>query len=150
MQGKLRPWLVGCILLSVAVISGAAGAALRGGFVGLSGREPLIEGHVSSVYYHTTGTEAMAYALARHVPGGNGNPRTHLFARLYDNYLVLTNPEQEDWGPLVVPADKLIELRFTTEQNARNTMELYRQNVHQLQDHPSHDGHSHSDAGSSH
>lgn len=46
------------------------------------------------------------------VPGGNGSWNDKRYGVLYDEYLVVTKPEENNWGVLVIPSHRLVTVHF--------------------------------------
>jgi hypothetical protein len=50
--------------------------------------------------------------VASAVPGGNGSWNVDAYGRLTRDYLFVTRPQQEDAGLRVIPAHRLVSVRF--------------------------------------
>ncbi len=49
---------------------------------------------------------------SRAVPGGNGSWNIDAHGRLTRDFLVITRPQRQDFGPLVIPAHRLVSVQF--------------------------------------
>lgn len=50
--------------------------------------------------------------IAKAVPGGNGSWNVGAHGPLTQHYLVITYPQKKDLGPRVIPAHRLVDIRF--------------------------------------
>jgi hypothetical protein len=46
------------------------------------------------------------------VPGGNGSWNDHRYVELHENYLIVTKPGEKNWGTLIIPTTRLVEIHF--------------------------------------
>jgi hypothetical protein len=80
-----------------------------------SSHEAIAEGVICSVYYDIG--DGKTGGLTRlnspeFVPGKNGSWNVDAYGRLYENYLVITQPENTGLGQKIVPAHRLIYVQF--------------------------------------
>jgi hypothetical protein len=50
--------------------------------------------------------------LSSAVPGGNGSWNIDAYGRLTRDYLIITRPQQKDFGPQIIPAHRLVSIQF--------------------------------------
>lgn len=50
--------------------------------------------------------------MAEAVPGKNGSWNVDAYGRLTNDYLIITYPQEKDLGPRVIPAHRLVDIRF--------------------------------------
>jgi hypothetical protein len=104
------------------LVFAAVGVLICGIFLGVTGARSTDDGHhlvaegnVSFAMFRdvdgkTSGWTAIDSAKA--VPGGNGRWNEHRYAKLYDNFLVVTKPSDEDFGQLIIPTNQLLQIQF--------------------------------------
>jgi hypothetical protein len=77
--------------------------------------DTVTEGVIFSVEYQMAGGRTEGFTRlneSRAVPGGNGSWNIDAHGRLTRDFLVITRPQRQDFGPLVIPAHRLVSVQF--------------------------------------
>lgn len=118
-QMPLRPVAL-FIVAVVAATAGFIGATLtHASFAdsSLHQRRPIAEGRIHYIVYMgddgAEGWTSVDDPIA--VPSDRGSWNEHRYGKLYDDYLFVTKPTEENWGALLIPTDRILKLHFRDE-----------------------------------
>ena len=79
------------------------------------GNQTVAEGVIWTVEYKLEGGKTGGFTRindSRAVPGGNGSWNVDAYGKLTRDYLFITHPQHKDLGLEVIPAHRLVSLRF--------------------------------------
>lgn len=94
---------------------GLVGAVIVAAIVGCSRSDTVTEGVIYCVEYQLPGGGTDGFTRVndnRCVPGGSGTWNVDAYGRLTPEFLIITRPQQEGLGPLVIPASRLVSIQF--------------------------------------
>jgi hypothetical protein len=100
------------VLISAPTAPAQAG---RQGTVVEPSEKPFVEGPIHSVAYEQEGGKLGGFTRVNDpgaVPGGNGSWNDRRYGKLYREYLIVTKPDQQGWGVLVIPSGRLRSVHF--------------------------------------
>ena len=79
------------------------------------GGQTVAEGVIWTVEYKLEGGKTGGFTRindSRAVPGGNGSWNVDAYGKLTRDYLIITHPQRKDAGVEVIPAHRLVSIRF--------------------------------------
>ncbi|GDY19284.1 hypothetical protein LBMAG56_06290 [Verrucomicrobiota bacterium] len=79
------------------------------------GGETVAEGVIWTVEYKLENGKTGGFTRindSRAVPGGNGSWNVDAYGKLTRDYLIITHPQRKDAGVEVIPANRLVSIRF--------------------------------------
>lgn len=75
----------------------------------------VVEGVILSVEYKMEGGGSGGFTRLNSpiaVPGGTGSWNVDAYGRLTRDFLIITHPQRPDWGPRVIPVNRLVDIQF--------------------------------------
>lgn len=98
------------LALTVIAVLVLTGCAPRNG-----GSDTVAEGVIFSVEYQMEDGRTGGFTRlneSKAVPGGNGSWNIDAHGRLTREFLLMTRPQRQDLGPLVIPVHRLVSVQF--------------------------------------
>ena len=109
---KASPWLI--VLVGALIAGAVGGAALAKNAYGTA-YKPVIEGVIFSVHYQVGGDRTAGFTrlgFPEAVPGDEGSWSRDAYGKLYQEFLILTYPGNEDLDAQVIPTAQLLSVQF--------------------------------------
>ena len=111
----MRFWLLSLLLVAVGCASNEGGRPRAGG------QRLVARGEVHSAVFLDADGKTSGWTRIDHVgavPADRGSWNDHRYAEMYDDFLILTKPGEKDWGTLIIPTSRLVQIHFTSSQAA--------------------------------
>lgn len=104
---KTNRIMLGLIIAATFVITGCSPTSSKS--------DTVAEGVILSVEYEMEGGRTGGFTRlneSKAVPGGNGSWNVDAHGRLTREFLIITRPQRTDLGAQVIPAHRLVSVKF--------------------------------------